>query len=372
MKKILVVISALALCGGVTAYAYSTSDFKDCKSYILNDGSNGIDVNSDGNINISDAVILKNESLYQKIESNTNKVYVSTVDELKTALKNAQANDEIIVASGVYETSESGTKASLFMSSADGTNEQPIIIRSENPENKAHLKGTNETEKIVLYITGDNWIIKDLEVSTAQKGIVLDNSNYSLIENCEVHNIGSEGIHLRDDSSYCTVSKCDIHDTGTVSKPYGEGVYIGSSQWTTGYGYSCDYNTVKECTFSNISAEHVDIKEFTTGTIVENCIMDGTGISGENYADSFVDIQGNKCIIRNNTCYRNGNTIIVDAFQLHVLADGWGFDNEVYDNTVYLDDSEAYILNGWDGTVKAYNNTRIPEGNEYYGDCVIN
>jgi parallel beta-helix repeat protein len=356
MKKLISCLLSCLSIFSVTANALSYTDVKDIKSDILN-GNSG---------DIYDCISVKHEILYQ----NTNRVYVSNVDELKSALINAQPNDEIILKSGIYETDISGAKSSLFMSSADGTEDMPIVIRSENPDNPAILKGTDTAENIVLYITGDYWIIQDIEVSNAQKGIVLDNSNYSVIDNCEVHTIGSEGIHLRDDSSYCTVQNCFIHDTGTVSKSYGEGVYIGSSQWTSGYGYKCDYNTVRGCQFKNISAEHIDIKEFTTGTLVENCTMYGTGISGENYADSFVDIQGNSAVIRNNICYRENNSIIADAFQLHVLADGWGYDNEVYNNTVYLDDESAYVLGGWDGTVTAYDNTRIPDGNMYYGDAV--
>lgn len=361
MKKIF--LSCLAIVPFILSApvnAISVNDIKDIKQQVLNGGS----------ADIYDCISIKHDLLFSQKETTTNKITVSTVDELKSALKNAQPNDEIILKSGIYETDQSGTKASLFMSSADGTAENPIIIRSENPDDMAHLKGMNEAEKIALYITGDNWIIKDLEVSTAQKGIVLDNSNNSLIENCNVHNTGSEGIHLRDDSSYCIVNKCSVHDTGTVSPSYGEAVYIGSAYTTNGYGYKCDYNTIKNCTFTNISAEHVDIKEYTTGTIIENCIMDGTGMTGANYADSFIDIKGNNCIIRNNTCYRNNNPTVVDAFQIHVQVDGWGIDNEVYDNILYLDDETPYVLTGWDGSVTAYNNTRIPAGNMYYGDAI--
>jgi len=67
------------------------------------------------------------------------------------------------------------------------------------------LCGTTQENKNVLYITGDNWIIKDIRVSNGQKGIMLDNSNYSIISGCEVFDTGSEAIHLRDNSSYCIV-----------------------------------------------------------------------------------------------------------------------------------------------------------------------
>lgn len=81
----------------------------------------------------------------------------------------------------------------MFTSSADGTEANPIIIRSENPEKPAILSGSSTSENYVLDISGDWWKIKDLKVTNAQKGIILDNSNHTEIINCEVYNIGSEG-----------------------------------------------------------------------------------------------------------------------------------------------------------------------------------
>ena len=370
-KSIIVPLSlAIALSMPLVVNAYFSEDVLYTKNKIFGMNSLECDVNDDGSTNVLDFIQIKHDMLKdaENISSNTNKVYVSNIDELKSALSNAQAGDEIILKSGIYE--DTSSKWTPFTSSGEGTEDNPIIIRSENPKDKAHIKCTDTSSSIALQITGDYWIIQDLEVSTAQKGIVLDNSNYSIISNCDVHNIGSEGVHFRDNSSYCTIKDSYIYDTGVVSSEYGEGVYVGSSQWTSGYGYSCDYNTIQHCTFNNIGAEHIDIKEFTTGTIIEDCTMHGSGMIGKNYADSFIDIQGNGCIIRNNTCYQDNNSIIVDAFQVHVLADGWGFDNQVYDNICYFDDTTSYILRGWDCGCTAKNNIRYPEGNTYDDDSI--
>ena len=105
----------------------------------------------------------------------------------------------------------------MFTGSADGTKENPIVIRSENPEKPAILSGSSTAENYVLSVSGDWWEIRDLKVTNAQKGIMLDNSNHTTISNCEVYNIGSEGIHLRDNSSSCLIEDCSVHDTGVVS-----------------------------------------------------------------------------------------------------------------------------------------------------------
>ncbi|MGN1412036.1 MAG: right-handed parallel beta-helix repeat-containing protein [Oscillospiraceae bacterium] len=361
MKKSVILFTSLTLIISLPMMvnAYNLQDVLEVKSNIF-----GINETSS---TVIDYLSIKSELLNDKSLVGTNEIYVSNTDELKNALFNANAGDEIILKNGVYQCGDGWTP---FASDGMGTKENPIVIRSENPENMAEIMGTNPENSIALYITGDYWIIKDLKVSTAQKGIVLDNSNHSIISNCEVYNIGSEGVHFRDDSSYCTIEDSYIHDTGVVTKGYGEGVYVGSYYEEEKYSHSCDYNIIKSCIFKNISAEHVDIKEQTTGTIVEDCTMYGMGISGENYADSFIDIQGNGCIVRNNTCYQDKNETIVDAFQVHIILDGWGFDNQVYDNVCYFDNETSYILRGWDCGCTAQNNVRYPSGNTYADDSI--
>ena len=106
-----------------------------------------------------------------------------------------------------------------------------------------------------------------------------------------------------------------------------------SSKSTTEYGHECHYNTIKNCKLGpNVAAEHVDIKEYTIGTTVENCTFDGTGMSGENSAKSFINIKGNDCVIRNNIGYRNGCTAIQRAFEQNDVVEGWGQNATVYGN----------------------------------------
>mgnify|MGYP000928347292 CR=1 FL=1 len=299
----------------------------------------------------------------------TNQVYVKNTEELKNALEHAKAGDEIILAEGEYVYSGATPKGYMFTSSADGTEENPIILRSENPEKPAILSGSSTAENYALSISGDWWEIKDLKITNAQKGIMIDNSNHTKIRNCEVYNIGSEGIHLRDDSSYCLIENCTIHDTGVVSPGYGEAVYVGSAKSTTEYGHECHYNTIKNCKLGpNVAAEHVDIKEYTIGTTVENCTFDGTGMSGENSAKSFINIKGNDCVIRNNIGYRNGCTAIQRAFEQNDVVEGWGQNASVYGNKVYMDTAintwgkKMYFLNAWDCSATVWDNFMAYDG----------
>ena len=296
----------------------------------------------------------------------TREVLVTDTQELIAALADAQAGDEIILREGIYTNDKWTGKWAAFFAEASGTAEKPITIRSEDPARPATLSGVTQENKIVLWITGDHWNIQNLRMTEAQKGIVLDKSCYSTISGCEVYNIGLEGIHLRDDSSYCVIEHCSIHDTGTVKPQYGEGIYIGSAVGTEGYGFDCHYNTVRGCDISRVAAECIDIKEFTVGTLVEDCVFDGSCISGENGANSFIEIKGNDVIIRRNTGYRNGCEQQLYGFDLYAPLPEWGQNARIYENTLYLDSAEVSSFAGWKCSAYVFRNVIDPP------DCTVN
>jgi hypothetical protein len=165
----------------------------------------------------------------------------------------------------------------------------------------------------------------------------------------------------------------NIHDTGKSSAGFGEGFYVGSDNSSWNYKPACDNNTLKNSTIGpGVAAELADIKEGTTGTVIDNCIFHGTGISGSNYADSFVDVKGNNATISNCTAYRENNSKIVDAFQVHQQLSGWGLNASFINNNVTLDNTTCYVVNAVSGTsATAQNNTRTPAGNMYLGNVTV-
>ncbi len=324
------------------------------------------DADGNGQINVLDLSLFKKaliSGLWKEDETTGNYVDVSTIDELFDAMRNASPGDIIRIAPGTYDytTYQSAQKIDT---SADGTAEKPITLTAANPENPPVITGKSEENGYVLHIKGDYWIIDGLKITTSQKGIVLDNSNYSIIRNCEISDTGSEAVALRDGSSYCLVQNTYIHDSGTITPGYGEGVYVGSAKSTTGFDYKCDYNVIDGCTFKNVAAEHIDIKEYTTGTEVKNCTFYGDGMTGENYAGSFIDIAGNDVSVHDNIGYRNGNEKIVAAFELHEQVDGWGYHAVFENNTVYMDQPygavdtsrRMYVVDGWYADFSVKNN----------------
>ena len=113
---------------------------------------------------------------------------------------------------------------------------------------------------------------------------------------------------------------------------FGEGTYIGSavSNWpnlTGGKEDRRDRNAVLRNRIWQTTAEAIDIKEGTTGGLIEGNILAGTHLAG---ADSWIDVEGNDYLIRANT----GTNSPKDGYQTHVINDlPWGRDN-VFDQNI--------------------------------------
>nr|6KFN_A Chain A, alginate lyase [Paenibacillus sp. FPU-7] len=293
----------------------------------------------------------------------TRTISCATASCLQSALKNAKPGDDIVLAEGV-------TFKGSFKAEASGTASQPITIRSAGSVNPAVLSGYSTGGGYSLYVTGDYWNITGLKMTGALKGIMLDHANHVQMDGLEIYDIGDEGVHFRDGSSDNIIRNSHIYNTGLIEAGFGEGIYVGSDKgkWAT-YNKSADRNVISGVRIGpGVAAEHIDIKEGTVGTIVENSVFNGTGITGANYADSFIDVKGNDAVIRNNIGYRNGNSNIVDAFQVHVQVAGWGQNATFTGNTVYLDQAAPYVVNAvGDATASAAGNQRYPAGNLYQG-----
>ncbi len=290
-------------------------------------------------------------------------VTCSTSSCLKSALANAQPGDVITLAAGATFTGN-------FVAAKNGTSSAKITIKGASSTNKPIINGGTTSSGYALHITGDYYDIRNVKVTNAKKGIMLDHANNTWIEYVDVYKIGEEGVHYRDGSSNNVIKNSTVQDTGLLNPEYGEGVYVGSDvgKWGS-YKKETNNNRISYVTFGpNVRAEHIDIKEGSSRTTVEYCTFNGTGISGANYADSFMDVKGNDVVVKNNTGYRNNNSKIIDAFQVHERVSGWGKNASFTGNKVYLDNSTPYVVNAYSGaTATASSNTRSPSGNMYKG-----
>jgi hypothetical protein len=191
--------------------------------------------------------------------------------------------------------------------------------------------GTTSTGYVFYFDKVDHWILSGVTVTRGKKGVMLDESSQSLLTGLLVHDIGEEAVHFRKFSSQNIISFSEIRDTGKVTPGFGEGVYLGSavSNWSSITGSSdtpdtSDGNKVLSNVFGpGITAEHIDVKEGTTGGEVRGNTFNGDGISGANFADSWMDVKGNGYIVAESTGMGSPN----DGFQTHVAVDGWGNEN---------------------------------------------
>jgi len=293
-------------------------------------------------------------------------VQVYTATELQNALKTASAGDEIVVNAGSYvgNKATSGSSKAHFYSDRSGEANDPIILRSADIINKQVLKGSTIDSGYIFYLNGDNWVIKDLKFSTAQKGIMLEGSNHNEIDNVELSNLGAEAVHMRYFSSDNVLSNCYIHDTGkrVGQEGFGEGVYIGTHDGHTAEKLDhSDNNRIGGCVIGpNVTAEAFDIKAGVSGTVIEFNSINSSGIigdAGNPAADSFIDLKGTNNVIRNNHFDWGGDSNIAHAvftYQEHRSSN-------IYNNEINLGvDTPTYKI--LEETIHAQNNTRLDGG----------
>lgn len=282
-------------------------------------------------------------------------VSVSTASQLSAALAQAKPGDTITLASGTY--------TGKFVAAAAGTSTAPITIVGSRA---ATLTTGSTGSGYALHVTGANWRLTGFSIATAAKGLVLDNSDGTVIDGLDIGSIGQEALHVRTGSSSVTIRNSLIHDTGLTSAAYGEGIYVGSanSNWASITGSSStpdrsDAVLIENNTIRNTTAEGIDIKEGTTGGRVLGTTFDRAGYSGENYADSWIDVKGNDYTISGNT----GRTALLDAFQVHTALSGWGNGNRFSSNTVNgVPGFEVSVQKGATGTVVACDSTAAASG----------
>lgn len=268
---------------------------------------------------------------------------VSTPLALQEAARDAIAGDTILVSPGDYLLSNGSsldpgnlpTGKGLIWIGNNGTASHPIVLAGSDSQKPPVIHGESYSSGYAIHVTGDFVVLKNLAIHTIDKGIVFDNANDGIIEDCVIYNSGSELVHFRDASSRGRANRNHLFSSGNGGNgSIGEGFYIGtdqarwgaadidSSDWgdkakTEGYG-GYDYrveNTEITCNLiSAISAEPFDIKEGTRFTIVKNnmIVADSIGLKAgaESYDDSFIDLKGVSATITGNKFFAAGNNII--------------------------------------------------------------
>lgn len=241
----------------------------------------------------------------------TRKVPVSSAAALKSALAAAKAGDMIELASGTY--------SGQFALAASGQSGKPIVLCGPKG---AILDAADKG--YTLHVTGSRIVMSGFTARGGLKSVMLDGSSDDILSDLEITGSQQEGLHFRMGSARNILRNSYIHDTGKGDPSFGEGVYIG----TSGGNDASDENQILDNRISKTAAECIDVKEGTSRGRIAGNTFDGTGIEGENFADSWIDIKGNGYIVENN----HGTKSPKDGFQIHMVDGGWGKDNVLRGN----------------------------------------
>ena len=248
-------------------------------------------------------------------------IEVATAEELSDALAEARPGDVIQLADGTYD----GT----FVADSSGEPSAPIHLCGSE---RAVLDGGDTDDGTVLQLDGaSHWVLLGFTVQNGKKGVMVDRTVGTVIGGLTVRQIGDEAIHLRAYSTDNRVVGNDVSDTGLRKPEFGEGIYVGSAEESWCEVSDCepdrsDRNEIVGNTIRATTAESVDIKEGTSGGLVQGNEFDGSQLTGD--ADSWVDVKGNDWTIVDN----RGSNSPADGFQTHEILEGWGTGNRFSGN----------------------------------------
>jgi chitodextrinase len=255
-------------------------------------------------------------------------VNVSTTAQLQAALTNATPGQTIKLAAGTYH--------GAFVTQKAGTASQPItltgpataVLINDGPSGTAPscpapTAGFDSGYGLWLY-NAPYWNLTGFTVTQSKKGIILDNSHHATIDGVSVNHVDEEAVHFRRSSSDSILRNSQITDTGLVQPGFGEGVYIGSagSNWAChGNIGGVDKGDRVQVTGNhigpNIAAEPIDIKEGTFNGTIRGNTFNGQGISGENSADSWIDVKGIGYTIEDNTGTFATPGVFANGYETH-------------------------------------------------------
>lgn len=250
---------------------------------------------------------------------------VSTAVELQAALDEAKPGQIIDMEDGVYN--------GHFTIKHGGTVKAPITLRGSR---EAILQGEAiDRGKSLLLENADYWRLEGFSLGHAISGLVLSETDYTLVMGLKITRTGNEALAAKNFSSNNRIMYNFIRQAGLVNPKNGEGYYNGTAKnnlvkITGGKLDKSDNNMVIGNDIAETAAEPIDIKEGSSGVTIRRNRLDGGGISSLKDANSLVDVKGNNNLIEGNI----GTNAPRDGFQTFPPLDGWASWNVFRYNTV--------------------------------------
>lgn len=224
-----------------------------------------------------------------------------------------------------------------FIDNLHGTEEDPITLCGPKT---AVFDGSNGDRGLAAaalrVVRSSHVVVKGFTMQNALKGLDVQKTNSSIFSNITTRYTLQEGIRLRYNSTFNLVHGCNISYTGRLWVGIGEGMYVGTSTRNSiGAGLPKDFSDYNNFTSNyfgeGITAENIDIKEFTTGGVVANNTFNGTSIAGLNGAIAWVAIKGNNYTVADNRGF--GTLRGGQGFRVLQKHRGLAYDNSILNNT---------------------------------------
>ncbi|MGW4230702.1 right-handed parallel beta-helix repeat-containing protein [Streptomyces sp. NPDC004980] len=230
---------------------------------------------------------------------------VTTAAQLKAALTAAAPGDTIRLADGTYTGNFKATAPATAAARITLTGSDKAVLTAGGGYG-LHLNGASY------------WTVYGITVTGGQKGIMADAAKGVVIDSVTVHDLDMEGVHFRRSSTDGVIRNSRIHDTGHDGRGMGEGVYVGSAGDLS--DRSDRIHILGNTIGPGVGGENIDIKEGTTGARIIGNTFDGSGLTGANYDDSWVDVKGNDVLVEDNKGFRTSN----NGYETHTQQSGWG------------------------------------------------
>lgn len=230
---------------------------------------------------------------------------VSTTAQLKSALAAAAPGDTIRLADGTYTGNFKATTPGTATARITLTGSSRAVLTAGGGYG-LHLNGASF------------WTVHGVTVTGGQKGVMADAANSVVIDSVTVHDLDMEGVHFRKSSRNGILRNSRVYDTGHDGRGMGEGVYVGTAGDLT--DRSDQAQILNNVIGPGVGGENIDIKEGTTGARIIGNTFDGSGLTGANFDDSWVDVKGNDVLVEGNKGSRTTN----NGYETHTQQSGWG------------------------------------------------
>jgi hypothetical protein len=172
-----------------------------------------------------------------------------------------QGGDELVVKQGTYAEY-------VYIDGPAGTAAQPTVIRTR-PGDVVTIRGRGNTGRVKItstsHLTFDGFVVTNMN-----QGIFVEGgASHIVIQNCVVHDVGQEAIHVKQNSSYVTIQNCTIYNTERIGGCCnGEGVYVGTG--SAGPLDNSHHVIVRNNLIHDVTHEAIEFKPGTHHNIAEN------------------------------------------------------------------------------------------------------